>query len=317
MDVAALLGQKHCALSFPVLTYSSQVTINSNYDVATEGIIMRPSRDETLADSVVKHTSMCGFSMHGRIFKKCTIAPYATKGSMISQTTGVTRFCIVRTNHLCVSGVKGTLSKDNISSNTIAAADERLTFEFTRENAPSTAQYARKVDNTVELYNPLKRVMKAFSDKANFRRHVDTHTGRKNKRCEKCNATFVSSGELFSHERVHSGYKPFRCKNCSKRFSQLTNLRVHKHIHTRTKPFRCKVCNLGFTTLANLENHQLSHYEMRKLKCSECHFRFRNVEMGIKHVMKAHGIGEKTSAKGYVIDVKDNDVVPLIPEDPD
>mmetsp|Transcript_18002 Transcript_18002/g.29789 ORF Transcript_18002/g.29789 Transcript_18002/m.29789 type:complete len:92 (+) Transcript_18002:44-319(+) len=68
---------------------------------------------------------MCGFSMHGRIFKKCTIAPYATKGSMISQTTGVTRFCIVRTNHLCVSGVKGTLSKDNISSNTIAAADER------------------------------------------------------------------------------------------------------------------------------------------------------------------------------------------------
>jgi len=158
---------------------------------------------------------------------------------------------------------------------------------------------------------------KAFSDKANFRRHVDTHTGRKNKRCEKCNATFVSSGELFSHERVHSGYKPFRCKNCSKRFSQLTNLRVHKHIHTRTKPFRCKACNLGFTTLANLENHQLSHYEMRKLKCSECHFRFRNVEMGIKHVMKAHGIGEKTSAKGYVIDVKDNDVVPLIPEDPD
>ena len=57
------------------------------------------------------------------------------------------------------------------------------------------------------------------------------HTGEKPNKCNQCNYTCTSSGNLQSHTKMHTGEKPFRCNKCRKAFAYKSNLTKHVAIH--------------------------------------------------------------------------------------
>ena len=55
--------------------------------------------------------------------------------------------------------------------------------------------------------------------------------GEKPNKCNQCNYTSASSGNLQTHMTTHTGGKLFKCNQCSKAYTQKHNLSKHIKIH--------------------------------------------------------------------------------------
>ncbi|KAJ0058574.1 hypothetical protein NL108_017082 [Boleophthalmus pectinirostris] len=72
---------------------------------------------------------------------------------------------------------------------------------------------------------------KSFSQSADLRRHLRTHTGERPHRCGFCARAFSQRGNLRRHLRVHTGERPYACAHCQRRFSDGDTLKKHQRTH--------------------------------------------------------------------------------------
>ena len=53
--------------------------------------------------------------------------------------------------------------------------------------------------------------------------------------------------------------KPHKCEVCNKTFPTPGDLKSHRFVHSGVWPFRCHICNRGFTKQNIARNHMLGH----------------------------------------------------------
>eukprot|EP00479_Gromia_sphaerica_P008965 TRINITY_DN3623_c0_g1_i1.p1 TRINITY_DN3623_c0_g1~~TRINITY_DN3623_c0_g1_i1.p1 ORF type:complete len:124 (-),score=12.21 TRINITY_DN3623_c0_g1_i1:67-438(-) len=77
--------------------------------------------------------------------------------------------------------------------------------------------------------------------------------------CPHCYRAFTRRGNLMRHLRSHFGIKQFRCNECIKRFSTKSNLQSHEKTHERQDEFHCEFCGRHFKRLAFFDRHVETH----------------------------------------------------------
>ena len=60
--------------------------------------------------------------------------------------------------------------------------------------------------------------------------------------------------------------KPHKCEVCNKTFPTPGDLKSHRFVHSGVWPFRCHICNRGFTKQNIARNHMLGHIAGRVKK---------------------------------------------------
>ncbi|KAF8324529.1 uncharacterized protein EI90DRAFT_3074954 [Cantharellus anzutake] len=127
----------------------------------------------------------------------------------------------------------------------------------------------------------------ALSSKQKILRHLQTHTGYRPFRCERCGQCFSEAATLQQHKRRHTNERPFVCDEpgCGKSFAIAGALTIHKRTHNGHKPFKCTHCGKCFTESSNLAKHIRTHTGDRPYVCSEerCGKRFARPDQLARH----------------------------------
>lgn len=118
---------------------------------------------------------------------------------------------------------------------------------------------------------------KSFSTNTNYQIHLrSTHTLERAFKCNKCEKSYFSKGDLVKHEiGTHSG--SMVCNICSKVFQSKITLRIHNRMTHQEKKFVCNQENCGkkFSTNHLLEiHHRNQHLGMKKYQCQYCESRY-------------------------------------------
>lgn len=122
---------------------------------------------------------------------------------------------------------------------------------------------------------------KSYSDPANFRRHLETHSDSAKIPCPTCNQLFTRS-QLYTHQRIH-GPKNFFCERCGKSF--VTNSALQKHIqdvHQRLGQSVCSICNKVLANKISFRKHMAGHSDEGKVQCTVCG------KLVTKHLLAQH-----------------------------
>ncbi|XP_033125140.1 zinc finger protein 728-like [Anneissia japonica] len=83
-------------------------------------------------------------------------------------------------------------------------------------------------------------------------------------RCRYCNSTIVGRANFVKHICSHTGQTPMSCNICGKLFYDRTLLYKHKLIHKR-KASTCKGCGKVFTVPARLAEHKVTCIALKRL----------------------------------------------------
>jgi len=73
--------------------------------------------------------------------------------------------------------------------------------------------------------------------------------------CRDCDLAFGSAQKLERHMKTHLGVKEFKCETCGKEFMIERNLILHYKLHLGQKDFICSVCNRTYYTKSGLQAH--------------------------------------------------------------
>ena len=148
------------------------------------------------------------------------------------------------------------------------------------------------------------------NSKYDLDRHIATHTGERDFKCDVCGSKFLRVQELKRHEKIHIGDCAFKCSICNAGFKADIALRAHmgamhgdqtvtlsdsvlwkhecdlcgdkfqssvafgkhmKTLHSVTNPFKCETCGMKFTNPDNLKRHvKVTHSNIKPYNCEEC-----------------------------------------------
>ncbi|XP_046563320.1 zinc finger protein 91-like [Haliotis rubra] len=89
----------------------------------------------------------------------------------------------------------------------------------------------KRQQHTKERLHNCPECGKCFPRPTSLKKHMITHSGRKNHVCSVCSKAFLLQGSLRIHMRTHSGEKPYSCHLCSKAFQHQKTLNRHMEIH--------------------------------------------------------------------------------------
>lgn len=125
------------------------------------------------------------------------------------------------------------------------------------------------------------------------------HSNEKNFKCNKCDFSFVTQGELTNHTlHKHTDKKLISCDKCDKKFKTTSSLCNHKKaVHTHSKDFKCDYpnCQQSFTCKAYLVAHQNNtHGTERAFSCDKCTATFK-----LKNTLNDHILAKHTEHKPY------------------
>ena len=118
-----------------------------------------------------------------------------------------------------------------------------------------------------------------------MRRHLRrVHEGKKDYKCEKCNAAFTEKRRLKSHlQYVHDKNQNMnhKCNYCEKSFILPSMLKNHiKTTHEGKRNYKCDSCGKAFAYSQHLKNHIC--------KCSSCGKSFTQSEYLQIHINNVH-----------------------------
>lgn len=101
---------------------------------------------------------------------------------------------------------------------------------------------------------------KEFTKKAKLDRHIASHTGDRQFKCEECDRSYLRKDHLTRHMISHQeDSKPFHCDVCGKRFSNRSHLARHMKRHQEPENYRLKCvfegCDAAFKKKSQLRAH--------------------------------------------------------------
>ena len=90
----------------------------------------------------------------------------------------------------------------------------------------------------------------------------------------------ISSDHAIDLNRIFFSFqeKPHKCELCQKSFPTPGDLKSHMYIHNGSWPHRCHICDRGFSKITNLKNHLFLHTGKIKI--------FTNILFHISYIKK-------------------------------
>ena len=95
-----------------------------------------------------------------------------------------------------------------------------------------------------------ERCGKAFHSKSNLQEHVQyVHEGRKDLyTCESCGKTLSGATSFWQHKKLHGGVKNHKCDSCEYSSYSSGDLKNHiRAVHEGIKDYSCESCKTFFT----------------------------------------------------------------------
>ena len=128
---------------------------------------------------------------------------------------------------------------------------------------------------------------KVFLNREGLKGHIKIHDPNKTFRCEKCEYSTNSSGNLKRHMITHGqrqSLKGLKCPACFKFFINRDSFKKHMQIHDPDITFRCQQCEYSTNFKENLKKHMVTHGPRQSLNCAFCDQLFSNVISYKTHV---------------------------------
>ena len=129
---------------------------------------------------------------------------------------------------------------------------------------------------------------KHFETRYQLKRHLLTHSGKRQHVCTICQAAFVLSSSLWHHMQTHSTRKNHICVECGQAFLRSTGLRLHRKTHTSSKDHICNICGQAFHQKGNLKAHINAHRGIKPYQCTECGQSYSQLSNMKRHMWTHH-----------------------------
>ena len=119
---------------------------------------------------------------------------------------------------------------------------------------------------------------KEFKKLESYKEHMKCHemekTGARKLMCDVCAMEFYLPKQLRAHMRRH-GEKTFKCPeaNCHWIFHFANELDAHMKTHTNSRPFLCDICGYAAGTKNRLNRHHRTHTGERNYHCDYCTYK--------------------------------------------
>lgn len=119
-------------------------------------------------------------------------------------------------------------------------------------------KYKRK-NEVVECDICLKKIMKSH-----LKKHKMVHTNERPEfKCDLCNHSYKSKGNLYIHKAAHKNEKLLECTFCSLKFRTKSLMITHEKSHRRDSQFKCQFCNIKSTQKRSLYLHYRTvHFDL-------------------------------------------------------
>ncbi|KAK2588066.1 hypothetical protein KPH14_004131 [Odynerus spinipes] len=200
-----------------------------------------PLNDWLLSQSHVVTTS----SLHPKpILTPIRVVPITnliTQPSLLHQTQGIPKFCIMADNSI-----------------------PPLTVSDIQPIIPS-----KPVDNSnvVSKENPKQELQKR--KKGGIKRTLRKRIRKKDLKCNYCSKHFSTDWYFKIHVAMHSGEKPFTCRICQETFGNRYDMKKHLTSNHKNESIACDNCDFTCTSYALLDKHLKTHSTVEQSsKCS-------------------------------------------------
>lgn len=135
------------------------------------------------------------------------------------------------------------------------------------------------------FYCKYKQCEFSCETRVEFKRHVQTHTGKHRYLCDVCDFTTPWRAHLDRHLATHTDLRPFKCEVCGYECREKINLKKHMVTHSEDKPFRCSRCSYTCKLKNLLDSHtRIMHTSLKPYACTRCAYTTKTASNLKKHM---------------------------------